>query len=84
MPAHYIAQVQTSLLVSGREWRDFGSFCAGLPLWTKRVYPDPKWQEAIVAAVAKFEENAERLTSDYLTAAEGLPTTERIDLELVI
>ncbi|MGZ4519971.1 MAG: lambda exonuclease family protein [Mycobacteriaceae bacterium] len=86
VPAHYFAQVQACLLVSGRKWWDFVSFCAGLPMWTKRVHPDPKWQAAIVEAVAAFEKAAEQLTSDYLTRAEGLPATERIgDLdELVI
>lgn len=84
VPAHYLAQVQASLLVSGRKWWDYVSFCAGLPLWTKRVYPDPAWQEAIVAAVAAFEERVADLTSNYLTRAADLPTTERVDLELVI
>lgn len=78
VPAHYMAQVQASLLVSGREWWDFISFCAGLPMWTKRVHPDPKWQTAIVDAVAAFEKSVEALTSDYLTRARELPATERI------
>lgn len=82
VPAHYVAQVQASLLISGREWWDFISFCAGLPMWTKRVLPDPKWHAAIVDAAAAFEEAAERLTSDYLTAAEGLPSTEHINNDL--
>lgn len=85
VPAHYVAQVQTSMLVSGREWWDFVSFCAGLPMWTKRVHADPKWQAAIVDAVCAFEKAAEQLTSDYLTRAAGLPPTEALsDLELVI
>lgn len=85
VPAHYMAQCQAGLLVSGREWLDFVSFCAGLPLFTKRVEPDPRWREAIIAAVAGFEKAAEQMASDYLTAATGLPTTERVaDLELVI
>lgn len=86
VPAHHASQIQASLLVSGREWWDFVSFCAGLPLWTKRVYADAKHQGAIVDAVAAFEEAAEALISDYLDRAEVLPTTERIadDLELVI
>lgn len=78
VPAHYIAQVQTCLLVTGREWWDFVSFCAGLPMWTKRVLPDPKWQAVIVEAVAAFEKAAEQLASDYLTAASSLPATEHI------
>ncbi len=86
VPAHHMAQVQACLLISGREWWDFTSFCSGLPMWTKRVHPDPRWQAAIVKAVAAFEKAAEQLTSDYLALVEHLPTTERIadDLELVI
>ena len=86
VPAQYVPQIQACLLVSGRKWWDFVSFCGGLPLWTKRVYPDPQWQAAIVAAVSSFEREAERLTADYYEGAEGLPTTDRIpdDLELVI
>ena len=82
VPAHYMAQVQASLLVSGRKWWDFVSFCAGLPLWTKRVHPDPKWQSVIVDAVAAFEKNAEQLTADYLARAADLPATEPIDNDL--
>lgn len=85
VPAHYMAQCQTGLLVLGRQWIDFVSFCAGLPMWTKRVLPDPKWQEAIVAAVAAFEKASDELATEYLTRAADLPATERIpdDLGLV-
>jgi putative phage-type endonuclease len=84
VPAHYMAQVQACLLVSGREWWDYVSFCAGLPLWTKRVHPDPSWQTAIVEAAAAFEEAVEQLTTDYFARIEGLPMTERVDLDVVI
>lgn len=80
VPSHYMAQVQACLLVSGREWWDFVSFCAGLPMWTKRIHADPQWHAAIVDAAAAFEEAAERLTSNYLTSAASLPMTEAADL----
>jgi hypothetical protein len=82
VPAIHVPQVQACLLVSGREWWDYVSFCAGLPMWTKRVYPDPKWQGAIVGAVAKFETTAAEMVAAYNQATEGLPLTERIDNEL--
>lgn len=78
-PAHNMAQLQTGLLVSGRKWVDFIPYCGGLPLWTTRVYPDLAWQEAIVAAVAKFETNAAEMVANYRAATAGLPMTERID-----
>ena len=87
VPAQYMAQVQTSLLVSGRKWWDFVSFRAGLPMWTKRVYPEPQWQETIVAAAAAFAEAADRMVAAYEAAAAGLPATEPVpdyDAELVI
>ncbi len=71
-------QIQAGLFVSGRRWCDFVSFSHGLPLWTKRVYPEAKWQTAIAEAVTRFEHEAERQTTTYLTRIDGLPTTERI------
>ncbi len=50
VPAYYMAQCQAGLLVSGRKWLDFVSFVAGMPLYTKRVQPDPAWADAITAA----------------------------------
>lgn len=86
VPAHYMAQIQTSLLVSGREWWDFVSFCAGLPMWTKRVYADPKWHAVIVEAVAAFEKTAAQTVADYRARVAELPTTDYIptDLEMVL
>jgi hypothetical protein len=81
VPAENMAQLQAGLLVSGREWIDYVSFSGGMPLWVKRVYPDPKWAEAIVDAVSAFEQAAEEMTHTYLTRTAGLPATERrIDL----
>lgn len=86
VPERYMAQLQAGLLVSGREWIDYVSFHAGMPLYVKRVTPEPAWLTAIADAVAAFEEYAEQLTSDYLSAAEGLHPTEPIDygMEMVI
>ena len=84
VPTYYMAQLQAGLLVSGRKWIDYVSFCAGLPLYVKRVTPDPAWQDAIVAACQQFEANAAQMLAAYAKAIDGLPTTERIDLEIVI
>lgn len=77
VPTECMAQLQCGLLVSGRPWIDYVSYSGGLALWVKRVYPDSRWQEAIVAAVAAFEEAAERMTASYTKAVAGLPMTER-------
>ena len=84
VPAYYMPQIQAALLVSGRKWWDYVSFCAGLPLYVKRVYPDPEWHDAIRAACQHFETTAARMVADYQGAVAGLPMTERIELELVI
>lgn len=77
VPDRYMPQVQCGLLVSGRQWCDYVSYHGGQPMWRKRVYADPKWHEAIVEAVATFEQVAEEMTHNYATATEGLPATER-------
>lgn len=79
VPTENMAQIQCGLLVSGREWCDYISWCGGMPMWTKRVYPDQRWFDAITEAVELFEENAAQMTAYYHTAVDGLPTTDRID-----
>jgi len=84
VPGQYMAQIQTCLLVSGRDWWDYVSFCAGLPLFIKRVHPDPAWSEAIVSALVAFEESAADLADNYRAAAAGLPATEPIvEMEMI-
>jgi hypothetical protein len=86
IPAEHMAQCQAALLVSGRAWCDFVSFCGGMPLWPVRVEPDPKWFEAIEAACRRFEEAAAAMRAEYDARVVGKPMTEPInmDLELVI
>src|SRR5689334_1552755 len=82
VPAHYMAQCQAGLLVSGRKWIDFVSYVGGMPLYVKRVLPDPAWFDAITAACVAFEANAAQIVADYETRVADMPKTERIDLEL--
>lgn len=79
VPAENMPQLQCALLVSGRAWIDYVSYCGGMPLWTKRVYPDQRWFDAIIQAVRTFESAAEDMANTYLSRVEGLPETERID-----
>lgn len=79
VPAANMAQCQTGLLVSGRDWLDYVSYSGGMPLYVKRVHPDPAWFRAIIASVAAFESNAGALITRYQAAAAGRPTTERIE-----
>ena len=85
VPAEHMAQLQCGLLVSGRAWVDYVSFCGGLPLWTKRVEPNPEWHTAILAAVAAFEKTVAAWLATYEKATEGLAQTERaLEMEMVI
>lgn len=82
VPAHHLPQIQAALLVSGRKWWDFVSFCAGLPLFVKRVYPDPTAHEAITDACKKFETTADRMVAAYEQATKDMPATERVNDEI--
>lgn len=84
IPAENMAQLQCGLLVSGRAWIDYVSYCGGMRMWRKRVTPDPRWFEAITAAVERFEQTAAQMVNDYQEATHGMPDTQRLDLEMVI
>ena len=79
VPLANVAQCQAGLLVSGREWLDYVSFAGGMPLYVKRIYPDPRWFEAIIAAVETFEQTAAEMVATYAERTVGFPLTERID-----
>ena len=54
-------------------------------MWVKRVEPDPRWFEAIVTVVERFELAAAVMQAAYKRATKGLPATERVtDFEMVI
>ncbi len=84
VPSENVGQLQAGLFVSGRAWIDYVSFAGGMHLWTHRVEPDPLWQNAIRAAVETFEADVTRTVDAYLAAVEGLPMTERPDLDMVV
>jgi hypothetical protein len=78
VPAENMAQLQCGLLVSGRDWIDYVSYCGGMPLYLKRVHPDAKWQDAIVEAVTRFEDAVAHTIAKYLEAITEMPMTERV------
>jgi hypothetical protein len=79
IPDENLAQCQTALLVTGRSWLDYVSYCGGMRLWTKRVYPDPRWFDAITTAMTALEASVTALIDTYEKATNGMPLTERID-----
>lgn len=84
VPAYHMAQVQTCLLVAGREWWDYVSFSAGLPMWTKRVHPEPKWRDAIITAGTSADNAIAAMVQQWERATADLPTTEYVpdDMEM--
>ena len=84
VPSENMAQIQCGLLVTGRKWCDYVSFCGGMPLWRTRVFPDLEWFTAIRDAAALLECNAADMIADYHAAVEGLPATERTTYDLEI
>ena len=84
VPAEFLIQCQTGLLVTERKWLDFVSYSGGLPMFVVRCLPIPEIQEAIVAAATGFEERMAVAMNKYGQAIEGLyPTERRIEQEMI-
>lgn len=79
VPAENMAQLQAGLWVSGRAWIDYISYSGGLPLYVKRVLPDPEWQDAITTAACAAEATITALVDEYTSATKGMPATEYVD-----
>ena len=89
MPQDYMLQVQTGLLVSERKWCDFISYCGGMHMFTYRVYPDAKVQEAIVTAATTFHAKMDAMLEDYSLALDDpelhlIPTERTIEREITV
>lgn len=69
VPAEHMLQCQSGLLVTGRRWLDFVSYCAGMPMFVKRVFPDASIQDAIIAAASDFED---RMNASHLLYMERI------------
>jgi hypothetical protein len=87
IPIEYMIQVQTGLLVTQRQWCDFISYSAGMHMQTYRVYPDQKFQDAILIAATEFENRVcdKGLTYNMSINAPGarmIPTERKIIQEM--
>lgn len=65
MPSDYMLQVYTGLAVTEREWCDFLSFSAGLPMVPIRVHVDEVIVDAIINAAADFEARIQEARDKY-------------------
>lgn len=88
IPADYLMQIQTAMLVSEREWVDFISYCGGLSMVVIRAYPDKKVQDAIIEAAAQFEAKISakmmKLQEVLNSGALLFPTERRIEVEISV
>lgn len=84
IPAEHVIQVQAGLLVSGRAWCDYISYCPGLPMSVVRVTPDDDVQKAIIFAAAAFERLLQEALDAYAAVlrnpAHRWASTERVAL----
>ncbi|SEC90171.1 lambda exonuclease family protein [Arthrobacter woluwensis] len=56
VPDEHWGQLQAGLLVSGRTWIDFVSFCPGANTFVRRVEPSPAWRATLITAFVAAEE----------------------------
>jgi predicted phage-related endonuclease len=88
VPEEFMLQLQTGLLVTGRAWCDFISYCGGLPMFVKRVEPIPEFQEAIIAAAFAFNARVDEIVQEYRSTIATMPkvieTERRIDQDMYI
>lgn len=80
VPSEHILQVQTGLLVSGRDWCDFISYSNGMPFFVRRVEPDLELHEKICEALQVFHVEVELMRKMYRANADGLIVAERKEL----
>lgn len=87
IPADYVIQHQTGLLVSERDWIDFISYSGGLPMAVIRQYPDPVLSEAILNAAGEFEVLLAKRLDQFREAFakhDLIPTERKIRQEMFI
>jgi hypothetical protein len=81
VPKEFYLQLQTGLLITGRKWIDFISYSGGLPMYVKRVYPEAKYQDAIVDAARGFEMRLQAAVADFKLKSATMTPTERVEIE---
>jgi predicted phage-related endonuclease len=79
-PAEHVIQIQTGLLVTGREWVDFISYTPGLPFFRYRVQRDVEVIKSIESAAFAAEENIAKMLEDYRQKTATMINTEPLDL----
>lgn len=87
IPDDFILQVQTCLLITGRQWWDFISYSGGMPMRPIRVEANTEIQDAIIEAAGEAERQIAEAIADYHSAiARGrfIATERRTEQEMFI
>ena len=79
IPRQHVLQIQTGLLVSGRQWCDFIQYSNGMPLFVKRMQRDEEIIENIVTASIEFEETINSIIDDYFANSKNNIVAEWIE-----
>lgn len=86
IPADFVIQIQTGMLVAELDWIDFISYCGGMHMAVIRVYPMPHIQDAIINAAGEFEKRLHDAAAIYLDAIATkqrlTPTVRRVIEEI--
>lgn len=79
VPDEHVNQIQTFLLVTGREWVDYVQYSNAMPLFAKRVNPDLDRREQILCALVEFEEMVQEIMCEYKEKSAPMMPTEYFD-----
>lgn len=84
VPSDHILQCQSALMISGRKWLDYISYCGGMPMYVCRLLPDFAMFEYIMESAHQFEAQVKSVIATYATASINYQLTERIEREVDI
>ncbi len=87
VPDEHVLQCQTGLLVTGRKWLDYISYCGGMPMTVLRVFPDPVVHAAIIAAAQHTEGLILEAMETYaarIKFGRTYPTERTVEQEMMI
>jgi hypothetical protein len=79
IPQEHYAQVQTGLLVTGRQWCDFISYSNGMKMMVVRVNADPDYHALIEQAAKAFEAKVKEVIAAYELNADGFIMADYIE-----
>ncbi|PPG34927.1 lambda exonuclease family protein [Rathayibacter sp. AY2B9] len=79
VPTENLAQIHACMLVLDRDWWDYVSYAGGWPLHVIRVYRDQAWDDAITAALERFEERATEAITTYRSVVGSRPIAPLFD-----